>query len=62
MILNYCQHMRQKLKDTIDSATAKDFRNSKDPMDRLLWHLRGEESTTFKECHVKAQKFEDTNR
>lgn len=56
VVLDYCQMMRQQLKDTIDSTTANDFRNSSDPMDRLLWHLRGEESRTFKECVAAAKK------
>lgn len=50
VILSYCKQMRQQLKDTMDVATAEDFRKSKDPMDRQLWHLRGEESRTFKQC------------
>jgi hypothetical protein len=49
-ILEYCQHMRQQLKETIDAKTAEEFRSSKDDMDRLLWHVRSEESKTFKEC------------
>mmetsp|Transcript_23212 Transcript_23212/g.41922 ORF Transcript_23212/g.41922 Transcript_23212/m.41922 type:complete len:496 (-) Transcript_23212:37-1524(-) len=50
VILDYCQHMRQQLKETMDAATADDFRNSKDPVDRVLWSLRSEESRTFKNC------------
>jgi hypothetical protein len=59
IILDYCKSAKQQLKDTIDSATASDFRKSKDPMDRLLWHLRGEESKTFKECISNAKKVRD---
>merc|ERR1711907_727998 len=59
IILDYCKSVKQQLKDTIDSATASDFRKSKDPMDRLLWHLRGEESKTFKECIANAKKVRD---
>mmetsp|Transcript_96793 Transcript_96793/g.166898 ORF Transcript_96793/g.166898 Transcript_96793/m.166898 type:complete len:440 (-) Transcript_96793:73-1392(-) len=50
VILEYCKQMRQQLKDTMDATTAEIFRRSKDPMDKLLWHLRGEESRSFKEC------------
>mmetsp|Transcript_57088 Transcript_57088/g.158058 ORF Transcript_57088/g.158058 Transcript_57088/m.158058 type:complete len:434 (-) Transcript_57088:66-1367(-) len=56
VILEYCQKMREQLRDTMDAATAEDFRKSKDDMDRLLWHLRGEESRTFKECIALARK------
>merc|ERR1712139_516033 len=58
IVKEYCEMMRQQLKDTIDSETANDFRKSSDPMDRLLWHLRGEESRTFKQCVTKAKKIE----
>jgi hypothetical protein len=57
-VLEYCQFMRTRLKDTIDVATAKEFRKSSDPMDRLVWHLRGEESKTFKECAIQAKKID----
>lgn len=50
VILEYCRDMRERLKDSIDAATAEEFRKSKDPVDKLLWQLRGEESKTFKEC------------
>jgi len=50
VIKEYCKFMRQQLKDTMDSKTAEDFRKSADPVDRLVWQLRGEESRTFKEC------------
>jgi len=58
VVLEYCSYMRARLKDTLDSATAIDFRKSTDPMDKLLWHLRGEESRTFKECEITAKKWE----
>jgi len=50
VILEYCRDMRGRLKDMLDSATAEDFRKSKDPLDKLIWKLRSEESKTFKEC------------
>jgi hypothetical protein len=50
VVTEYCQMMKQQLKDTIDTATANDFRKSSDPVDQLLWYLRGEESRTFKGC------------
>jgi len=50
VLLDYCRMRRQQLKNSMDSTTAADFRKSKDPTDRLLWALRGEESKTFKEC------------
>lgn len=59
VLLEYCKLMKQQLKDSIDSGTAADFRKSKDPMDRLLWHLRGEESKTFKECIASVKKISD---
>jgi hypothetical protein len=62
VILGYCQMMREQLKDSIDTATANDFRKSSDPMDRLLWHLRGEESRTFKQCVTAAKKIEVDTR
>jgi len=55
-VLEYCTMMRQQLKETMDGLTAADFRTSRDPMDRLLWHLRGEESKTFKDCVTLAKK------
>jgi len=55
VILEYCRDMRARLKDSIDAALAKDFRRSKDPVDKLLWQVRGEESKTFKECMKQAQ-------
>ncbi|CAE6944169.1 unnamed protein product [Symbiodinium sp. CCMP2592] len=55
-ILDYCQSMKQQLKDTMDSDTAEDFRHSKDPVDRVLWHMRSEESRTFKNCISAAKK------
>ncbi|CAE7330589.1 unnamed protein product [Symbiodinium sp. CCMP2592] len=48
--------MKQQLKDTMDSDTAEDFRHSKDPVDRVLWHMRSEESRTFKNCISAAKK------
>eukprot|EP00931_Biecheleriopsis_adriatica_P050376 TRINITY_DN29160_c0_g1_i1.p1 TRINITY_DN29160_c0_g1~~TRINITY_DN29160_c0_g1_i1.p1 ORF type:complete len:510 (+),score=100.55 TRINITY_DN29160_c0_g1_i1:35-1531(+) len=54
-ILSYCQQMRQQLKETMDSAIAEDFRNSKDPVDRVLWAMRGEETRTFKNCIAVAK-------
>lgn len=63
VVLDYCQMMRARLKDSLDSAVAKDFRSSTDPMDKLLWHLRGEESKTFKACEAAAKKLDtDVNR
>jgi len=56
ILLEYCTMMRSLLKDRISSSLANDFRKSTDPMDRLLWFVRGEESKTFKECAVKAGK------
>mmetsp|Transcript_32088 Transcript_32088/g.99994 ORF Transcript_32088/g.99994 Transcript_32088/m.99994 type:complete len:510 (-) Transcript_32088:103-1632(-) len=56
VILDYCHHMRQQLKDSMDAATAQDFRSSRNPTDRLLWQLRGEESKTFKECIAFAKR------
>lgn len=56
VVLEYCEMVRQQLKDSMDSATAKDFRESSDPTDRLLWHLRGQESKTFKACVIAAKK------
>ncbi|CAK9025898.1 unnamed protein product [Durusdinium trenchii] len=56
VILEYCQYMRQRLKETMDANTAEDFRHSKDPTDRVLWHMRSEESRTFKNCIVQAKK------
>jgi len=55
VILEYCNFMKQQLKDTMDAATAEDFRRSTDPMDALLWQLRGEESKTFKACVALAK-------
>jgi len=55
-VLDYCKSMKERLKDTMDAETATYFRASKDPTDRLLWHLRGEESKTFKECITVANK------
>eukprot|EP00933_Yihiella_yeosuensis_P032568 TRINITY_DN2618_c6_g1_i1.p1 TRINITY_DN2618_c6_g1~~TRINITY_DN2618_c6_g1_i1.p1 ORF type:complete len:520 (+),score=90.68 TRINITY_DN2618_c6_g1_i1:68-1561(+) len=49
-ILQYCKDMRQQLKDSMDSETAEDFRRSTDPIDKVLWHMRGEETRTFKAC------------
>jgi len=46
--------------ESMDSTIADDFRKSKDPMDKLLWHLRGEESKTFKECIRVAEKVAQT--
>jgi len=54
-ILEYCRFMRQQLKDTMDAATAKDFRSSTDPVDNLVWQLRAEETRTFKECLTLAK-------
>lgn len=56
VILEYCQYMRQRLKDTMDANTADDFRHSKDPTDRVLWHMRSEESRTFKNCVALSKK------
>lgn len=56
LIMDYCAMMREILKNTIDSDTADDFRKSKDPMDRLIWRLRSEESKTFKECFRRAKE------
>lgn len=56
VILNYCKRIRERLKDTIDTETANEFRASSDPTDKLLWHLRSEESKTFKECIALALK------
>jgi len=50
--------MRQQLKDTMDANTAEDFRHSKDPTDRVLWHMRSEESRTFKNCVAMAKKIQ----
>lgn len=58
LILGYCKQMRQQLKDTMDVALADDFRHSKDPVDRVLWHMRGEESRTFKNCISVAKKIQ----
>lgn len=58
VILEYCQYMRQQLKDTMDANTAEDFRHSKDPTDRVLWHMRSEESRTFKNCVAMSKKIQ----
>lgn len=58
IVMEYCQMMRERLKETIDSETANDFRKSSDPMDSLLWHLRSEESRTFKQCVTASTKIE----
>jgi hypothetical protein len=55
VIMTYCKAMRQQLKDTMDGQTAEEFRKSADPIDRLVWQLRGEESKTFKECIAVAK-------
>lgn len=55
MLLEYCRDMRERLKASIDSELAEDFRKSKDPLDKLLWQLRVEESKTFKECVLRAK-------
>lgn len=56
IIMDYCAMMRQTLKESIDSTTAADFRQSKDPMDRLVWRIRSEESQTFKNCYKMAKE------
>jgi len=56
VILEYCTDMRERLKDSIDSEFAVDFRSSKDRLDKLLWELRSEESKTFKECQAFHKK------
>eukprot|EP00928_Gymnodinium_smaydae_P011504 TRINITY_DN14236_c0_g2_i1.p1 TRINITY_DN14236_c0_g2~~TRINITY_DN14236_c0_g2_i1.p1 ORF type:complete len:508 (-),score=86.75 TRINITY_DN14236_c0_g2_i1:90-1613(-) len=55
-ILHYCELMRERLKDTMDSATAQDFRSSTDEMDKLLWYLRSQEARTFKACIALAKE------
>lgn len=40
----------------MDANTADDFRHSKDLTDRVLWHMRSEESRTFKKCIAAAKK------
>merc|ERR1712050_139092 len=42
VVLDYCKHMRGQLKETMDAATAEDFRRSTDPLDQLVWRMRGE--------------------
>lgn len=55
-ILDYCTMMREQLKDTMDAATAQDFRSSADPLDKLLWQVRAEESKAFKACVARAKE------
>lgn len=61
VILTYCRDMRLRLKETMDSPTAEDFRNSKDPVDKLLWQVRSEESKTFKNCIAVAKTVLETS-
>eukprot|EP00435_Cladocopium_sp_Y103_P022921 s2924_g5.t1 len=49
-IQEYCQAMRSGLRESLSSAAAEEFRRSHDPVDRLLWRIRSEESKAFKEC------------
>jgi hypothetical protein len=58
-ILEYCADMRRQLKDTMDAETAADFRKSTDPVDRLVWQLRGEETRSFKECMTVAKRIKE---
>lgn len=37
-------------KDTMDANTADDFRHSKDPTDRVLWHMRSDTGRCFDVC------------
>ena len=39
------QAMRRRLRESISSAMAEDFRHSADPIDQQLWRLRSEECT-----------------
>mmetsp|Transcript_34704 Transcript_34704/g.77895 ORF Transcript_34704/g.77895 Transcript_34704/m.77895 type:complete len:484 (+) Transcript_34704:57-1508(+) len=56
VILENCQSMKEQLRESMDAKTAEDFRRSNDPTDMLLWHLRSQESKTFKECVLAAKK------
>ncbi|CAE7650114.1 unnamed protein product [Symbiodinium microadriaticum] len=49
-IQEYCTTMRSRLRNSIDSTTAEDFRRSENSVDKILWKLRSEESKAFKEC------------
>ena len=48
--------MQLELQETMDANTADDFRHSKDPVDKVLWQMRSEESRTFKNCIALAKK------
>lgn len=43
-IQEYCTTMRSRLRNSIDSTTAEDFRRSDNSVDKILWKLRSEES------------------
>ncbi|CAJ1355653.1 unnamed protein product [Effrenium voratum] len=49
-IQQYCKAMKEKLRESITSVMAEDFRKSEDAVDKVLWRLRNEESKAFKEC------------
>jgi len=50
LIKEYCKNMKRQLKNSLDAETAEYFKNSTDPNDAMIWALRTEESTTFKQC------------
>eukprot|EP00930_Biecheleria_cincta_P050632 TRINITY_DN35816_c0_g1_i1.p1 TRINITY_DN35816_c0_g1~~TRINITY_DN35816_c0_g1_i1.p1 ORF type:complete len:478 (-),score=77.68 TRINITY_DN35816_c0_g1_i1:16-1419(-) len=54
-VAEYCKSMRDRLRDSINSSTAEQFRQSKDPTDKFLWKLRSEETKAFKECIALAK-------
>merc|ERR1712178_191150 len=62
VVLDYCSYMRARLKDTVDSATANDFRKSKDPMDKLIWHLRAESPGLLKSVRAPQRSWKRTQR
>ena len=44
------QASKKNEKDTMDANTADDFRHSKDPTDRVLWHMRSDAGHCFDVC------------
>lgn len=44
------QASKKNEKDTMDANTADDFRHSKDPTDRVLWHMRSDTGRCFDVC------------
>ncbi|CAJ1393574.1 unnamed protein product [Effrenium voratum] len=55
-IQQYCKAMKEKLRESITSVMAEDFRKSEDAVDKVLWRLRNEEVASEDLEYVKSEK------